>query len=190
MCSTDTRTDTRAQVHPREKAPEDPCSATCLTLLFSCRPPALARSSLPALHLSVGYLPSSPFHSTFQTIQEEYLVCLGEGQKLTQGRKSVQDLETAGFIKDIKIETPSKVLEDVRSQWVCASVVWCVCVCLSLSLSLSLCACVTAGCGRAEREGEIGTSSEIVCVCLCVCTQMWHPQSIACAHIVCVYTAF
>ena len=69
-------------------------------------------------------------------------MCLGEGQKLTHGRKSVQDLETAGFIKDIKIETPSKVLEsNVRSQWVCASVVWCVCVCLSLSLSLSLRVC-------------------------------------------------
>ena len=140
MCSTDTRTDTRAHVHPREKAPEDPCSATCLTLLFSCRPPALARSSLPALHLSVGYLPSSPFHSTFQTIQEEYLVCLGEGQKLTHGRKSVKDLETAGFIKTLELKLP-KVLEDVRSQWVCASVVWCVCVCLSLSLSLSLRVC-------------------------------------------------
>ena len=92
MCSTDTRTDTRAQVHPREKAPEDPCSATCLTLLFSCRPPALARSSLPALHLSVGYLPSSPFHSTFQTIQEEYLVCLGKGMTLTPWRMSLEEL--------------------------------------------------------------------------------------------------
>ena len=111
--------------------------ATCLTLLFSCRPPALARSSLPALHLSVGYLHSSPFHSTFQTIQEEYLVCLGEGQKLTHGRKSVKDLKTAGFIKTLELKLP-KVLEDVRSQWVCASVVWCVCVCLSLSLSISL----------------------------------------------------
>ena len=139
MCSTDTRTDTRAHVHPREKAPEDPCSATCLTLLFSCRPPALARSSLPALHLSVGYLPSSPFHSTFQTIQEEYLVCLGEGQKLTQGRKSVKDLETAGFIKDIEIETPSKVLEsNVRSQWVCANVVLSPPLSLSLARALSL----------------------------------------------------
>ena len=32
-----------------------------------------------------------------------------------------------------------------------------------------------------------------LCVCVCVCArraQMWHPQSIACAHIVCVYTAF
>ncbi len=57
-------------------------------------------------------------------------MCLGEGQKLTEGRKSVQDLETAGFNKDIEIETPSKVLEShVRSQRVCASVV------LSLSLS-------------------------------------------------------
>jgi hypothetical protein len=31
-----------------------------------------------------------------------------------------------------------KVLEsNLRSQWVCASVVWCVCISLSLSLSLS-----------------------------------------------------
>ena len=105
--------------------------ATCLTLLFSCRPPALARSSLPALHLSVGYLPSSPFHSTFQTIQEEYLVCLGEGQKLTHGRKSVQDLNSAVLPEHKDIETPSKVLEsNVRFQWVCASFVLSECVCV------------------------------------------------------------
>ena len=65
-------------------------------------------------------------------------MCLGEGQKLTQGRKSVQDLETAGFIKDIKIETPSKVLEDVRSQWVCANVVLSPPLSLSLARALSL----------------------------------------------------
>ena len=65
-------------------------------------------------------------------------MCLGEGQKLTQGRKSVKDLETAGFIKDIEIETPSKVLEDVRSQWVCANVVLSPPPSLSLARALSL----------------------------------------------------
>ena len=66
-------------------------------------------------------------------------MCLGEGQKLTQGRKSVKDLETAGFIKDIEIETPSKVLEsNVRSQWVCANVVLSPPLSLSLARALSL----------------------------------------------------
>ena len=66
-------------------------------------------------------------------------MCLGEGQKLTEGRKSVQDLETAGFIKDIEIETPSKVLEsNVRSQWVCANVVLSPPPSLSLARALSL----------------------------------------------------